>query len=87
METMELNMKDVAEPDQIASGAAVTGQMNNVWRKLARGFFMANIGELDSSSCMTGRWMQRLQRQVEKLEERKKIRTAKRPVIRTVVWR
>ena len=25
METMELNMKDVAEPDQIASGAAGTG--------------------------------------------------------------
>ena len=87
METMELNMKDVAEPDLFASGTAVTGQRNNAWRMLYQGFFAVDIGELDLAFCTTGRWMRRLQRQVRKLEERKKIQEAKRAAVRRVVWR
>jgi hypothetical protein len=87
METMELNMKDVAEPDLFASGTAVTGQENNAWRMLTRGFFPVNIGEPGLAFCTTTRWVRRLQRQITKLEERNKIREAKRPAIRTVVWR
>jgi len=80
-------MKDVAEPDLFASGTAVTGQENNAWRMLNWGFFAVHIGELDLAFCATTRWAGRLRRQIRKLEERKKIREAKRPVIRTVVWR
>ena len=87
METMELNMKDVAEPDQIASGTAVTGQRNNAWRMLYKGFFAADIGELDLAFCITARWARRLQRQIRKLEERKRIQEAKRRAVRRVVWR
>jgi len=87
METMELNMKDVAEPDLFASGTAVTGQENNAWRMLNWGFFSARIGEIDLAFCITARWVRRLQRQIIKLEERRKVREAKRPAIRTEVWR
>ena len=87
METMELNMKDVAEPDQIASGTAVTGQENNAWRMLTRGFFAVHIGELDLAFCTTTRWVRRLRRQIRKLEERKRIQEAKRRAVRRVVWR
>ena len=86
METMELNMKDVAEPDLFASGTAVTGQENNAWRMLTRGFFAVHIGELDLAFCTTTRWARRLQRQIRKLQKRKKIQEAKRPAIRGVVW-
>ena len=91
MNQNEIPFEDVAEPDLFASGTAVTGQMNNVWRTLARGFFSVNIGELDPGEpglafCTTARWMKRLRRQIRKLEMRRRIRTAKRPAIRGVVW-
>ena len=77
---------DVAEPDQIASGTAGTGQKNIAWRVLIRNLVAVNIGELDGISCTTPRWIRRLQRQIARLEEREKARTAKHPVIRRGVW-
>jgi len=86
VETIMENGKDVAKPDQIASGAAGTGQKNIAWRALIRNLVAVNIGELDGISCTTPRWIRRLQRQIARLEEREKARTAKHPVIRRGVW-
>ena len=82
--TTEYN--DMAGPDQIASGVAGTGQKNIAWIVLIRNLVAINIGELDGISCTTPRWIRRLQRQIARLEERKKARTAKHPVIRRGVW-
>jgi hypothetical protein len=87
MNQNEITFEDVAEPDLFASGTAVTGQENNAWRMLNWGFFAIYIGEPDFAFCTTARCAGRLRRQIRKLEERKKIRDAKRPAIRTVVWR
>ena len=86
MKTIETDVKDVAEPDQIASGTAGTGQKNIAWRVLIRNLVAVNIGEPGGISCTTPRWIRRLQRQIARFEERKKARTAKHPVIRRRVW-
>jgi hypothetical protein len=87
METFIKNGKDVAEPDQIASGTAGTGLKNYAWRVLTTGFSYAIIGELDNSFFTTARWVSRLERQITRLESRRKVWDAKRPPIRTGVWR
>jgi hypothetical protein len=86
MKIIEIDVKDVAEPDQIVSGMAGTGLKNHAWRVLTTGFSCAIIGELDNSFSTTARWVSRLERQITRLEERKKVRTAKHPVIRKGVW-
>jgi NADH:ubiquinone oxidoreductase subunit D len=82
METIKIKVKDVAEPDQIASGMAGTGQKNISWSVITRGLVAVDIGDLDIISCTNFRWIRRLQRQIARLKERKKARTAKHPVIR-----
>ena len=82
----EPSNEEVAEPDQIVSGTAGTGLKNIAWRVLIRNLVAVNIGELDGISCTTPRWIRRLQRRIARLEERKKVRTAKHPVIRREVW-
>ena len=86
METIEIKVRDVAEPDQIASGMAGTGQKNISWSVITRGLVAVDIGDLDLISCTNFRWIRRLQRQIARLKERKKARTAKHPVIRKGVW-
>ncbi|MCX6682384.1 MAG: hypothetical protein NTY71_05300 [Methanoregula sp.] len=86
MEKMELNMKDVAEPDLFASGTAVTGQENNAWRELTTGFFYAGSGEPGLASWLTARLVRKLRRQIMRLEGRRNTPNTKRPAIRTVVW-
>lgn len=87
METIEKKVKDVAEPDQIASGMAGTGLKNHAWRVMTMGFSCAIIGELDNSFFTTARWVSRLERQITRLESRRKVWDAKRPPIRKGVWR
>ena len=82
----EPSEKDVAEPDQIVSGAAGTGQKNIALRVLIRNLVAVNTGELDGISCTNSRWIRRLQRQIARFKERKKVRAAKHPVIRRGVW-
>ena len=82
----EPSEKDVAEPDQIASGMAGTGLRNISWSTITRGLVAVDIGDLDVISCTNFRWIRRLQRQIARLKERKKARTAKHPVIRRGVW-
>ena len=86
METIIENEKDVAEPDQIVSGTAGTGQENHAWRVLTTGLSCAIIGELDDAFYTTARWVSRLQRQITRLEARRKIWDAKRPAIRKGAW-
>jgi hypothetical protein len=86
METIERKVRDVAEPDQIASGMAGTGLKNISWSAITRGLVAVDIGDLDVISCTNFRWIRRLQRQIARLKERKKARTAKHPVIRRGVW-
>jgi cob(I)alamin adenosyltransferase len=87
MESIEVEMKDVAEPDQIVSGKAGTGQTNKAWKKLAGRLFSVQTGEPDCALCTTARWVRRLQRRIARPDKRRKVRTAKRPVIHAVVWR
>jgi hypothetical protein len=82
----EPSEKDVAEPDQIASGMAGTGRKNKSWSAITRGLVAVDIGDLDVISCANSRWIRRLQRQIARLKERNKARTAKHPVIRKGVW-
>jgi hypothetical protein len=77
---------DVAEPDQIVSGTAGTGQMNRAWKLVSSRLYSVNIGELDMAFCTTTRWLRHLQRQVTRLDMRRKTGVSKRPVIRTEVW-
>jgi hypothetical protein len=86
METIVTNVEDVAEPDQIVSGRAGTGQENHAWRVLTTGRSCAIIGELDEAFCTTARWISRLQRQVTRIEVRRKIWDARRAAIRKGVW-
>jgi len=86
METILKNGKDVAEPDQIVSGTAGTGQKNIALRVLIRNLVAVNIGEPGGISCTTPRWIRRLQRQIARFEEPKKVQTAKHPVIRRREW-
>jgi hypothetical protein len=86
METIIENGKDVAEPDQIVSGTAGIGRKNISWSVITRGLVAVNIGDLDVICCTNFRWIRRLQRQITRLKERKKVQTAKRPVIRREVW-
>jgi hypothetical protein len=82
----EPSEKDVAEPDQIASGMAGTGLKNISWSVITRGLVAVDIGDLDIISCKNSRWIRRLQRQIARLKERNKARTSKHPVIRRGVW-
>jgi hypothetical protein len=82
----EPSEKDVAETDQFVSGAAGTGQMNRAWKFVSGRLGAVNIGELDTTFCTTTRWLRHLQRQVTRLDMRKKAVLSKRPVIRTEVW-
>ena len=82
----EPSNEDVSEPDQIVSGTAGTGQENHAWRVLTTGLSCAIIGELDDAFSVTTRWVSRLQRQITRLEARRKIWDAKRPAIRKGVW-
>jgi hypothetical protein len=82
----EPSEKDVAEPDQIVSVTAGTGQKNIALRVLIRNLVAVNIGEQNGISCTTPRWIRRLQRQIARLKERKKARTAKHPVICRREW-
>jgi hypothetical protein len=86
MTTFADDGKDVAEPDQIVSGMAGTGQMNRSWMIVSSRLGAVNIGELDMAFCTTTRWLRHLQRQVTRLDMRKKAVLSKRPVIRTEVW-
>ena len=83
----EPSEKDVAETDQFVSGAAGTGQMNRAWKLVSGRLGAVNIGELDMTYCTTTRWLWHLQRQVTRLDMRRKTGVSKRPVIRMEVWR
>lgn len=86
MKTIVTTGEDVAEPDLIVSGTAVTGQENHVWSVPTTGLSCAIIGELDDAFSTTARGVSRLERQITRLEERRKMRDAKRPAIRKGVW-
>jgi hypothetical protein len=86
MEKNTINSGYVAVPDKNMSGTAVPGQYNKAWGRLGTMLVCAGIKGPDAADWLTARLAGKLIRQAMRLEERKKIRDAKRPAIRTVVW-
>jgi len=70
METIEKKVKDVAEPDHIASGMAGTGQENTPYTKICGDLAFWLFDRQDRISGRLDKKIDRLERRITALEER-----------------
>ena len=70
METIEIKVKDVAEPDQIASGMAGTGQEKTPYTKIRGDLAFWLFDRQDRISGRLDKKIGRLERRITALEER-----------------